>query len=146
MKYDVDFERVAMLLGIPEKVAGVAPGMTYLSSAAMAELKEINDEVGKTIKEEVKAREEEAAKAVVAPQRTLQPGEPMPGPAHKVVVMGPDGNPVENEVDEDGEVDNVAEVEKEHEVDLSGDGLVGTAHEPPVTPAVVDEKPLKRKL
>ena len=149
MKYDVDFERVAMLLSIPPAVAGVAPGMTYLSSAAMSELKEINDELAKEIKADLEAKEAEAAErmqATTAPQRKLSPGEPMPGPAHKVVVAGPDGEPVENEVDEEGEAHTVAQIEKEEGVDLSGDGLVGTAHESPVTTAVVDEKPLKRKL
>src|ERR1043166_9341195 len=94
-KYDVDFERVAMLLGIPEKVAGVVPGMTYLSSAAMAELKEINDALGAEIKEELEAKQAEAAKAVVPPPRKRSPGEPMPGDPEKVVVADHEGNPVE---------------------------------------------------
>lgn len=153
MKSDVDFERVAMLLSIPTQVAGVAPGMTYLSSAAMAELKEINDQLAAQAKEEIKAREEEAAKAVVAPQRKLSPGEPMPGDPTKVVVAGPDGEPVENTLAaDDDEVDTVAEVEEENEVDLSGDGLVGTDNEDTQLNRlpVVDETPksqsLKRKI
>lgn len=129
-KYDVDFNRVGLLLHIPEMQAKVAPTMTYLASAAMAELKEINDAIGAEVKADLEAKQAEAAKAVVAPQRTLQPGEPMPGPAHKVVVAGADGEPVENEVEEDGvEGHTTAEVEKEEGVDLSGDGLVGTDNE-----------------
>ena len=42
---EVDFERVQALLAVVEKVSTVAPTMTHLTSAAMSELREINDAI-----------------------------------------------------------------------------------------------------
>lgn len=41
----VNFERAALLFDIIEGVAKVAPGYTNLSSEAMVELKQMNDEI-----------------------------------------------------------------------------------------------------
>jgi len=42
---EVDFARVQALLAVVEKVSTVAPTMVYLTSAAMTELRKINDAI-----------------------------------------------------------------------------------------------------
>ena len=43
-----DYDRASALLNIVEKISTVAPGYTYISSEAMAELREMNEAVRKT--------------------------------------------------------------------------------------------------
>lgn len=50
-KVEPDFERMAMLLDIVQKVHTVTPQHTYLSSAAANELKEMNDAIAKEARE-----------------------------------------------------------------------------------------------
>lgn len=44
---DIDFDRVAKLLTIVKDVAGVAPGFVYISGEAMAELRQIDQDIKK---------------------------------------------------------------------------------------------------
>lgn len=50
-----DFERTAMLLHIVEKVSVVAPGYTHITAEAMAELRQMNEDLRKA-KEEQQGR------------------------------------------------------------------------------------------
>lgn len=65
-KSKIDFERAAALMDVVQKVAGVAPSYSALSSAAMNELKEMNDiaaeEAAELGRQRLKAEQEEAAK------------------------------------------------------------------------------------
>lgn len=70
---EIDFGRVAQLMGVVEKQSSCAPGMVYLTSAAMTELRKINDAI------------EEASRVgqEVPPQAPLtdaDPTEPRPDP------------------------------------------------------------------
>lgn len=95
-----DYERASTLLGIVEKVAGVAPGFVYLSNEAMTELREMNDYLGQVAKDRGEAQkakddavraenarvakaqyDDEVAKASVAASvkaNVPQPAEPTP--------------------------------------------------------------------
>ncbi len=42
---EIDFGRVAQLMGVVEKQSSCAPGLVYLTSAAMTELRKINDAI-----------------------------------------------------------------------------------------------------
>lgn len=42
---DIDFERIAMLLGIVEKQPSVSPKLTSISGAALDELSDMNEEI-----------------------------------------------------------------------------------------------------
>lgn len=63
---DINFERVASLMGVVEKVTTVCPMNTAILAAAMAELKEVNEKLDERIKEAGKKRlrveQERAAK------------------------------------------------------------------------------------
>ena len=79
----VDFNRVGMLLMVVEKISTVAPQMTSILGAAMAEIKDMNDEAAKEaakVKAEAdkKAAEEKAkadaeAKAKADAEAKVQP-------------------------------------------------------------------------
>lgn len=65
-KSKIDFERVAMLLDVVQKVASVAPQYMAISSAAMNEVKEMQDvaaeEAAELGRQRLKAEQEEAAR------------------------------------------------------------------------------------
>lgn len=64
LEVDIDFGRAAELMDVVQKVASVTPAYTALSSAALAELKEMNDEAQEALNDLGKRRlkaEQEAA-------------------------------------------------------------------------------------
>lgn len=61
VKIDFDIERASALLAIVKEVSEVAPGYTALSSEAMAELREMNDEIATKAAERTKKQNEELA-------------------------------------------------------------------------------------
>lgn len=65
-KSQIDFARAAVLMDVVQKVAGVAPAYSAISSAAMNELKEMNDVASEEHAElgrlRLKAEQEEAAR------------------------------------------------------------------------------------
>lgn len=60
-EYDFDYGRAHDLLSIIQLVAEVAPKYTAISSEAMAELGEINEEILEAVKARKQAADEEAA-------------------------------------------------------------------------------------
>lgn len=70
---DIDFGRIAMLMDVVAKVSTVAPMNTSISSAAMAELKDINEELAqraaKAGAEKLKEDQARAAKLTQENQR-----------------------------------------------------------------------------
>ena len=60
-EYDFDYGRAHELLSIVQLVAEVAPAYTSIASEAMAELKEINQDILEAVKARKKAADEEAA-------------------------------------------------------------------------------------
>lgn len=104
---NIDFGRAATLMDVVQKVAGVAPAFTALSSVAMGELKEMNEAAQEYLnelgRERLRAEQEAAAKlnaenqaaaeeqaridedrrrqqAVAVKPITVMPGEPNPLP------------------------------------------------------------------
>lgn len=65
-KSEIDFDRAAVLLNVVEKVAGVVPQYMAISSAAMNELKEMQDiaseEHAELGRQRLQAEQEEAAR------------------------------------------------------------------------------------
>lgn len=65
-KSEIDFDRAAVLLDVVQKVAGVAPQYMAISSAAMNELKEMQDiaseEHAELGRKRLQAEQEEAAR------------------------------------------------------------------------------------
>lgn len=83
-EYDFDYGRAHELLSIVQLVAEVAPSMTAISSEAMAELKEINQDILDNVKarkqaEDEAAAQESAQKSIEAADRAEDQGEDVLG-------------------------------------------------------------------
>src|SRR5882762_8305194 len=99
---DVDFERVSMLLSIVKDIPGTLPQMTHISSAAAAEIKEINDQLKGEAQTEAKRLAEEASVAKAAELRAVDPNpelsEPMVNGEPELVDADDTPNPVPRRV------------------------------------------------